>query len=200
MGLFSECRCDFRACTVQSRAGYYSRDNSVMMELDDEHCFHVSENANIRAFEPRPDTEGKRVVWAIDAKHLANYLLPRDCPRICVRIDSACLLDNVPPPHARVGHSIVVERAWRETIARTELFVYTFSRERFTMVDENAGYLQAATPVTPLSVTRIDDLAERIAERGSYLVFEDSLWPIQDWVSGSGFEFSCIRMRNARPR
>ncbi len=49
--------------------------------------FHVSEEGNIDIFNPRiPEREDldKRVglVWAIDEKHLANFLTPRNCPRV----------------------------------------------------------------------------------------------------------------------
>ena len=171
-----------------------------MLTLDSNHCFHVSEDANIKEFCPRTDADGKSVVWAIDARHLVNYLLPRDCPRICVRVETLSLLDQIPPSLARVGHTIVVENAWRRAISNAELFVYAFSRETFSVVDANAGYLQTTATVTPVSVQRLEDLPMHIAERGSKLVFEPSLWPIHDWVSTTELEFSCIRMRNALPR
>src|SRR5918995_828962 len=45
--------------------------------------FHVSEQAGIEVFEPRwSEIAGGSVVWAIDADHLRNYLVPRDCPRV----------------------------------------------------------------------------------------------------------------------
>ena len=50
--------------------------------------FHVSEEGNIGVFHPRlplrkdlPADVG--LVWAIDEKHLPNFLTPRNCPRVC---------------------------------------------------------------------------------------------------------------------
>ena len=45
--------------------------------------FHISEAAGIDRFYTRPSeyTSGP-VVSAIDAEHVRNYLLPRDCPRV----------------------------------------------------------------------------------------------------------------------
>jgi hypothetical protein len=45
--------------------------------------FHVSEEADIDRFEPRPshNADGP-VVWAVDADRLRSYLLPRQCPRV----------------------------------------------------------------------------------------------------------------------
>ncbi|GAA0394718.1 DUF6886 family protein [Paenibacillus motobuensis] len=47
--------------------------------------YHISEESNIEVFVPRkaeawPDLPP--VVWAMDEKHLINYLFPRECPRI----------------------------------------------------------------------------------------------------------------------
>ena len=50
--------------------------------------FHVSDRGDIGVFVPRvapTDPAMGTVVWAIDATHLGNQLLPRDCPRVCFR-------------------------------------------------------------------------------------------------------------------
>ena len=51
--------------------------------------FHVSEDTGITRFEPRPSPSTNTTlgvcVWSIAETHLANYLLPRNCPRICFR-------------------------------------------------------------------------------------------------------------------
>jgi hypothetical protein len=48
-----------------------------------ERLFHVSEQANIGRFDPRPsEFASVPVVWAIDDARLRNYLVPRDCPRV----------------------------------------------------------------------------------------------------------------------
>ncbi|CUX38785.1 hypothetical protein BN3590_01141 [Clostridium sp. C105KSO15] len=53
--------------------------------------FHVSEENNIGMFEPRiPERNDldKSVgfVWAIDEQHLANFMTPRNCPRITYHV------------------------------------------------------------------------------------------------------------------
>jgi hypothetical protein len=50
--------------------------------------FHARERSGIDLFEPRPPASrdagvDKPVVRAVDERRLANYLLPRDCPRVC---------------------------------------------------------------------------------------------------------------------
>jgi hypothetical protein len=54
---------------------YWGRRQRIML-------FHMSEESNIRRFEPRAsEYTDEPVVWAIDAKRLYNFLVPRDCPR-----------------------------------------------------------------------------------------------------------------------
>ncbi len=50
---------------------------------------HVSENGVIETFVPRVSPSGgtRPVVWAVDHAHLPNYLVPRECPRVCFRAD-----------------------------------------------------------------------------------------------------------------
>jgi hypothetical protein len=51
--------------------------------MRDKMLFHVSEQHGIELFEPRwSENAGKKVLWAIDADHLRNYLVPRECPRV----------------------------------------------------------------------------------------------------------------------
>jgi hypothetical protein len=49
--------------------------------------FHVSDIAGMKSFEPRPSRTGEAFVWAIGEPRLANYLVPRDCPRVTFYAD-----------------------------------------------------------------------------------------------------------------
>ena len=52
--------------------------------------FHVSEEKKIEEFVPRySDSTKEPVVWAIAEAKLANYLLPRNCPRVCFSANNA---------------------------------------------------------------------------------------------------------------
>ena len=52
--------------------------------------FHVSEEKKIEEFIPRySDSTKEPVVWAIAKAKLANYLLPRNCPRVCFSANNA---------------------------------------------------------------------------------------------------------------
>jgi hypothetical protein len=159
--------------------------------------FHVSETPNIACFEPRIADDGRAVVWAIDDLHLPNYLLPRECPRVCVRrgaCDDAALVARV---LGASEHAIYVEAAWRKQIAEATLFVYEFDASQFVCVDANAGYFQSMIELQPLAMTTLEDATHELSSRGVALHFVDNLWPIQQVIISSELQFSCIRMRNA---
>jgi hypothetical protein len=162
--------------------------------------FHVSETSNIARFEPRATDDGRFVVWAIDETHLPNYVLPRECPRICVRGGagaSAYDIDSLLDEHA---HVIYVETAWRESILASCLFVYEFAAENFTCTDANAGYFQSLAPAVPIGMFTINAIEPELRKRGVALRYVESLWPIREAVVQTKLEFSCIRMRNAASR
>jgi hypothetical protein len=105
--------------------------------------FHVSETPNISQFEPRLTDGGALAVWAIDGAHLPNYLVPRECPRVCVREDASTQQGDKNSLLNGRDHVIYVEIGWRERICATRLFVYEFSGADFVCVDVNAGYFQS---------------------------------------------------------
>jgi hypothetical protein len=162
--------------------------------------FHVSETPNITRFDPRPDDNESLVVWAIDIDHLPNYLLPRECPRVCARRTRDIHASEIESLLGDKDHAIYVEAVWRDRIREATLFCYAFYSRSFECVDENAGYYQSRESVVPFGAERLTDLEAQIASHGVALHYVDSLWPIRDRVAESTLEFSCIRMHNARPR
>ncbi|WAC18039.1 hypothetical protein OVA24_12400 [Luteolibacter sp. SL250] len=127
------------------------------------------------------------VVWAVDEKHLANYLFPRDCPRVSFLSEK--------------GHRIIhVENSWKERIRQSAIWVYEMPGENFESADAIAGYFVSREAVIPLDCRQIDDPTAALEETGSELHVVSSLWPIFDQVVSTQVEFSCIRMRNAEPR
>ncbi len=156
--------------------------------------FHVSDDPGIARFEPRRIGDGPACVWAIDEAHLCNYLLPRDCPRVCFR---------GPPDHPLLdGASIVIaiETAWEKRLRTGTVAVYEMPEGGFALTDATAGYWQSADAVVPVGMRMATDLPAEIAARGAQLVVLPSLWDLADRVKTSGLDFSQIRMRNAGPR
>lgn len=169
--------------------------------------FHVSEERGLRRFEPRPSPApspglDEDVVWAIDEPRLPNYLLPRDCPRVCfapapdTTHDDAKLFFGGRAPH-RV---IAVEQTWRVSIEACRLSLYEMPPQAFRLHDISAGYWISSVPVTATTEAEVADLPGEIARRGAELMFMPSLWLLFDAVKRSSLAFSAIRMRNAQPR
>jgi hypothetical protein len=168
--------------------------------------FHVSEDGAIAQFEPRPLPRGavglplaERVVWAIDAEHLHNYLLPRDCPRVTfyARPDRAGAINDEPLLAGTTAlRVIVVESAWLDRIRTTPLFCYEFRSDGFARIDANAGYFVSHQPVTPTGVRRISDPLAELARHDVELRVMPSLWKLHDAVIATPHvSYSIIRMR-----
>ncbi|HYF62177.1 MAG TPA: hypothetical protein VD886_05140 [Herpetosiphonaceae bacterium] len=163
--------------------------------------FHFSEDGGIGEFVPRqhPVNVEPPYVWAVDDAHGANYLLPRDCPRICI----AASAETTDADRERFfGHGaaeriIVVESGWLAAIRAATLYRYALPAAPFQLYDQSAGYYVSPEPVAPLAVTPIADLLAALLAAGVELRLTPSLWPLQRAVAASSLEFSMIRMRNA---
>jgi hypothetical protein len=168
--------------------------------------FHVSEESDLSEFHPRPSptpTPGlnEPVVWAVDEPRLPNYLLPRDCPRVCFAPGP-----DTTPDDARLffpggqRRTIAIEEAWAARVAACRLFVYELPPHAFLLHDITAGYWVSPVRVPAIRHVEIDDLPAELARRGADLIRLPSLWPLFDAVRRSSVSFSAIRMRNAQPR
>jgi RimJ/RimL family protein N-acetyltransferase len=142
--------------------------------------FHVSHEGPFDRFAPRPR------VWAVDEAHLAHYLVPRDCPRVCW-----------PGPDGPIVH---VEEAWADRLDEAPLLVHRLAPDGFVVEDAGAGYWVSTDPAAVLGVEVVDDCRSALAARGAELQVVADLWALVDRVVAGAGEFSCIRMRNARPR
>jgi len=167
--------------------------------------FHVSETPGIRRFEPRPPPSPDAgvigdAVWAVAQSHLVNFLLPRDCPRICFRAGP----ETTGEDRARFlgGSSVVVavEDAWAARIAAATLHLYEMPPQTFEEALPEAGYWISRETVTPLSVQTQGDLFKALEDAGADVRRLDDFWPLADAVAASTLQFSIIRWRNARPR
>jgi len=152
--------------------------------------FHVSEDSSIRAFSPRPAPTPEAglsgaAVWSITELKLPNYLLPRDCPRVCY-------VDN------SKQHTIVLENAWRRKIEDTVLYLYQFDSNDFEIFDDNAGYWISRSTVRPIIIRKITEPLLELQKRNIKLEFVKDLHPIKDRVTSKYTEFSIIRFRNAK--
>jgi hypothetical protein len=162
--------------------------------------YYVSEEPDIRVFEPRLVSGGEPLVWAIDDEHLRNYLVPRECPRVTLYAGP----DTSASDRERfLGTStavVAIESGWVERIRSCRLFCYHLPADTFENIDTTAGYLVSRVAVEPLKIEVIDDPMSAIAHRGVELRVLSELWTLHDAVVESSLEFSIIRWRNAAPR
>src|SRR6266850_4071289 len=158
--------------------------------------FHISEEADIQEFEPRPSEYAvESVVWAIDADRLRNYLLPRDCPRLTY---CAGPQTSAPDREWLLGSSaavVAIERDWLERVQRCRLYCYHLPSQTFECIDECAGYFVSRVSVVPTRAEALRDLVSKLLQRGVDLRVLPNLWPLRDAVVASSLHFSIIRMR-----
>jgi hypothetical protein len=167
--------------------------------------FHVSEDAAIARFEPRPAPSldagvSGLAVWAVAESHLPNYLLPRDCPRICFRAGPQTTSDDRDRFLRGAGHVVAFEAAWLERVRAARLALYAMPEATFTEALPEAGYWISRQAVAPASVTMIEDATAALVAAGAEVRVLQDFWPLRDAVVASSLQFSIIRTRNARPR
>ena len=166
--------------------------------------WHVSDREDITVFHPRvpPNADAgvtDPVVWAVSNDRLPNYLLPRDCPRVCFWIGQ----DTTSGDRTRFfltesTYSVAIEPSWMNSARATSLFLYKLPTAAFNCIDANAGYFVSTQSVVPLSRQVITDLPRSFHERGVELRTEANLRGFGNQVVASTLCFSLIRMRNAR--
>lgn len=164
-------------------------------------AFHISEEAGIARFEPRPSAfSAEPVVWALDAARLRNYLAPRDCPRVTFYAGPLTTAGDREHFLGTAAAVVAIERHWLDRMRRCRLYCYHLPGETFECVDECAGYFVSRLAVTPTRVDVFDDPISELQRREVDVRVLANLWPLRDAVVVSSLQFSIIRMRNALPR
>jgi hypothetical protein len=170
--------------------------------MTSQELYHVSDKPDIACFEPRPHAKiAGEMVWAIDAAHLHNYFLPRQCPRVTFY----ALPESTPEDVERLlcgstaKYVVAIESRWLPEAQACRLTLYTFSAETFALQDANAGYYISRQPVIPLSATPITDVLGTLLQQDVELRVMPSLWKLREAVIASTLQFSINRMGNATP-
>lgn len=170
------------------------------------HLFHASEEHEIAIFHPRPTPDPSvgpafPCVWSIAHSHVPNYLSPRDCPRVIMRLGA----ETTAADAARFLNGrdcvITIEHAWAGRMEATPISLYAFAPgPHWQLWDANfQGYVSAEV-VTPVARHLIESPGAALRQRGVDLQYTDNLWPLIDAVAASTLAFSVIRKRNAAPR
>lgn len=164
--------------------------------------FHFSHDADIRRFEPHvPATNPTQApaVWAIDDAHAPLYWFPRDCPRV-----TAWPRNDVEAPVFRAAfgttaHRVhAIELSWLPEMSTTTLFRYRFDPADFRPWPEANGQWISSTAVEPIEVAPVGDLLRRHVDAGIELRAVPSLWEIRELAISDRWDYSIVRIRNAR--
>ena len=166
--------------------------------------YHISENSNISEFHPRPIQNGScglegNAVWAVDEIHLANYLLPRDCPRVTFAISNTTTEEDKKRYFGSTyaNRIIAIESSWLKNVLSRTLYRYDFCDESFTLIDITAGYYISRKSIKPEKVTVITNVLETLLTFNIELQIMPLLWKLRENIIKSSLDYSIIRMRNA---
>jgi hypothetical protein len=167
--------------------------------------FHVSEDAGIARFDPRPSPSTDAgvigtAVWALAEPFLPNYLLPRDCPRICFRAGERTTREDRERFLTGADHVVAFEASWLERVRTACLAVYEMPPATFFDALLEAGYWISRESVEPVRMTIVEDGLRALTDAGVEVRLLQDFWPLCDAVAGSSLQFSIIRKRNAEPR
>ncbi len=165
--------------------------------------FHISEEENILQFIPRVSKKQwnfQSYVWAIEEKKLHNYLLPRECPRICLSLEKSNIqmdylnLNRMKNPKA----VIFVAEEWKEKINNCRLYQYEFAGDNFKLMDKIAGYYVSDKTEVPLNKIEIKDCPQELQKLDVELILshKEKMMEIKDKVINDFEEFSIIKWSN----
>jgi hypothetical protein len=167
------------------------------------HIFHISETPGIELFIPRPSPshfEGldQPVVFGIGEKLLHNYLLPRDCPRVCCyasELTSQAELDQF--ISCDKAYKIFVQKDRLEAIKSSILYGYEFDGQNFNLLDQVADYYVSTKIEKPIRTWQIEGILDELAKRNNLeLELVSDLKVVAEAVKNSTLHFSMIRLRN----
>ena len=131
---------------------------------------------------------------------LANYLLPRDCPRVCFSAGKDTLAAD---RHRFLGSSkqvIAIESCWYERAIATMLYLDDMPSKNFALFDAIAEYYVTDSVVVPTQKHLIKTPIIEIIRQDVELRILPSLWQLHDEVARSSLDFSIVRIKNARSR
>lgn len=167
--------------------------------------YHVSEEPGIEIFETRPapqvyDQITGFVVFAVSDIMLHNYLLPRDCPRVCYYAKTNSSQEDIDKYIGNTDKKYIinVDERWIDRINNSKMYLYEMPYESFELLDEGAGYYVSYKTIKPINMFTIVNLKEELEKRNAELRALPSLKLLSKEISFSTLQFSIIRMRNAQ--
>ncbi|MDF2685591.1 MAG: hypothetical protein K0S55_772 [Clostridia bacterium] len=167
--------------------------------------FHVSEESDIKIFEPRKPVRkdmqsSPPLVWTLNEKCLPNFLTPRDCPRVTYHVISNTTKEDKQKYLSShfSSHVVAIEQNWFERMKNTVLYIYEFDAADFYLQDEIAGYYVSEKVQIPKSKIVITDLFAELFNRNVELRLLPEIITLRDEIIKSSFAWSMCRMANAK--
>jgi hypothetical protein len=165
---------------------------------------HFSEDPGITRFRPHVPATNPRHrpgVWAIGHEHAPLYWFPRDCPRVTAWPRTAAERANFAIAWTTIAPRVhAIESAWLDRVRTTTVYRYDLPADAFAPWTDAAGHWFAECEVDPVSVIALPDLLGLHADAGIELRVTPSLWAVHDLAVSDRWDFSIVRMHNARPR
>ncbi|EZH74154.1 hypothetical protein ATO12_14880 [Aquimarina atlantica] len=166
--------------------------------------FHISEEENIEKFNPRISKKqwnNKMLyVWAISEQKLHNYLLPRNCPRICINMGQSSILKELLPLEEIQNRKsiIIVPENWKSSIQNCILYKYQFKKQNFKLIDKIAGYYVSTKTESPIHKVKIKNCIKELDELNVELKIVDKIkmLKIKEKIVENLEEFSIIKWSN----
>ena len=162
--------------------------------------FHISENGQIDIFIPRPSKPiwgGKKYVWAIHNNKLNNYILPRDCPRICITGNEIQRFSNWVSSKSLIDKATLIfyPDFWQKRIDNCQLYRYAFNPKNFELIDTIAGYYVSTQIEIPIEKLVIDNCLAELEKRKvkTFALSQKVLFEIKAFTIANIEQFSIIK-------
>ena len=165
--------------------------------------YHISEEEDIQYFHPRISKEQwnyENYVWAIDEEKIHNYLLPRECPRICIDLEKIKIninwLEKFPIENQKA--IVFVPDYWKENILLCTLFKYEFDNSNFKLIDKIAGYYVSRKVEVPIRKFEIKNCEQELTNSNAILITlkRAQMLEIKEKVVKDLNDFSIIKWNN----
>lgn len=163
--------------------------------------FHLSDDFEINEFRPRPVRKEvwgdlKDSVWTVNQEKLQNFMLPRNCPRVCWRLNAETSGEDKEyfESFGDQQSLIFVQKEYIDMVNHGKLMMYEFNNDNFYLVDDCAGYYVSHEVEVPTQRIMITDLNEWLDNLNAKLIYVDDLREYASESVRRTYDFSNIRM------
>jgi hypothetical protein len=165
--------------------------------------YHFSEDPSIDRFTPhvpRSNPTQAPAVWAIDEDHAPLYWFPRDCPRVTAWTRDATERAAFHSAFCTTADRVhAIEVGWLKAMQTTTLYRYILDASFFRPWPPASGQWISESIIDPVGMDSVGPLIERHAGADIELRIVPSLWPVHALAVSGRWDFSIVRMSNARP-